>query len=166
MGLAHDELHLRQVTRADAPLLLAWRNDPATREASRQTALVAKHEHEAWLAGVLASAERVIRIAECAGRPVGVVRADRLCQGWELSWTVAPAARGQGIGRRMLTMFAATLEGPLVATMRRGHVASAKMAAAAGFTLGDRELTVLTDDQLISVIIRRDRRRHITAFEG
>jgi RimJ/RimL family protein N-acetyltransferase len=125
-------ISLRPATSEDVYLLFAWRNDPKTRAASRQTAPVAWSEHSAWLESVLASPDRVIRIAEMRGHAVGVVRADRSPSGWELSWTVAPEARRSGVGRNMVRSFAAILEGPLRAVIRKRHPASAKVAAAAG----------------------------------
>src|SRR5262249_32676624 len=125
-------LILRPVTIADAGLLHGWRNDPETRRNSRKGNVVQWSDHQAWLAAVLASSNWVIRIAEEEGNPVGVVRAERLSHGWELSWTVAPHARGRGIGRMMLRMFVGGLNGPLVAIIRRDNIASAEIAAAIG----------------------------------
>ena len=133
-------LRLRPAGRADAPLLYAWRNDPDTRLASHATDPIAWSDHVAWLDASLASADRLLRIAEVDGEPVGVVRADRSPGGWELSWTVAPRARSRGIGRRMLCAFVEGLDGRLFASIRRDNVPSAKMAAAAGFVrVGDAE---------------------------
>jgi RimJ/RimL family protein N-acetyltransferase len=117
---------------ADAPLLHAWRNDPQTRRASRRSDVVPWAEHEAWLVHVIASLDRVIRVAEEDGRAVGVVRADRSATGCELSWTVAPEARGRGIGQRMLKKFAASLDGRLIAVIRKDSAGSAKIATAVG----------------------------------
>ena len=133
-------LRLRPAGRADAPLLYAWRNDPETRLASHATDPIAWSDHVAWLGASLASPDRRLRIAEVDGEPVGVVRAARSSDGWELSWTVAPRARSRGIGRRMLRAFVESLDGPLCATIRRDNAASAKIAAAAGFVrVGDAE---------------------------
>ena|SRR5687767_11114704 len=126
---------LRPASPADADLLLAWRNDPQSRIASRNAACVTPDEHQRWLSRTLASADHKLMIAEDCGKPAGVVRADRIAQGWELSWTVAPEARGRGVGRQMLTAFVATLDGRLVATIRRGNAASSRMASAAGLSL-------------------------------
>ena len=41
------------------------------------------------------------------GVPVGTVRADHSKGVYELSWTVAPAARGQGVAKEMVAMAAA-----------------------------------------------------------
>jgi RimJ/RimL family protein N-acetyltransferase len=125
-------LSLRAVSMADARLLLAWRNDPVTRSASRNGDRVGRDEHEAWLTRMLASADHVIRIAEADGAPVGVVRADRSNDGWKLSWTVAPQARGRGFGSRMLVCFVRSLDGRLLAVIRKDNAGSRKIAAAAG----------------------------------
>jgi UDP-2,4-diacetamido-2,4,6-trideoxy-beta-L-altropyranose hydrolase len=136
-GLEHGHIGsiiLRPATFADAALLLAWRNDPQSRLASRNTALVQPEEHTAWLSRTLASGDRKLMIAESGGKPAGVVRADRIAQGWELSWTVAPEARGRGVGSQMLVMFVAGLEGRLHATIRKDNGASRRMALAAGLS--------------------------------
>jgi RimJ/RimL family protein N-acetyltransferase len=126
-------LTLRPATTADARLLHEWRNDPKSRQASRNTAFVPWPEHCEWLAAVLVSPHHIMRIAEEDGKPLGMVRADRRDQGWELSWTVAPQARKKGIGHAMLQQFVAVLDGRLTAVIRKDNVASARIAAAAGF---------------------------------
>jgi RimJ/RimL family protein N-acetyltransferase len=114
-------------------MLLDWRNDAATRSNSRNSGLINFEQHNAWLSGILASADHIIRIAEAGGRPIGVVRADRIAGGWELSWAVAPQARGRGLGSRMLRSFTASLDGRLLATVRKDNFASARIAGTAGF---------------------------------
>ena len=88
---------MRPATKADARLLHEWRNDPEARRASRNMDWVPWEVHEAWLARMLESPACMIRIVEEGGRPAGVVRAERSGDHWELSWTVAPSARGRGI---------------------------------------------------------------------
>jgi RimJ/RimL family protein N-acetyltransferase len=126
------ELRLRPATMSDARMLHAWRNDECTRLASRSAAQIDWQTHVDWLTRTLASPERTIRIAEESGRQVGVVRAERGPNGWELSWTVAPEARGRRIGARMVKLFADSLDGRITAVIRRGHSASERIAAAAG----------------------------------
>jgi RimJ/RimL family protein N-acetyltransferase len=125
-------LVLRPAAMVDAPLLHEWRNDPEARKNSRQGGVVSWETHQAWFASALASPQYAIRIVEEQGKPVGVVRAERFARGWELSWTVAPDARGRGVGRRMLAQFVRTLDGRLVAEIRTGNAPSARIAAAAG----------------------------------
>jgi RimJ/RimL family protein N-acetyltransferase len=129
------ELRLRPATVNDAQLLHVWRNDPQTRSASRNTSPISFSEHELWLSESLASPDRLMFIVEdVTATAVGLVRADRAADGWELSWMVAPGAHGRGIGSRMVLMFAANMEGRISAVIRRGHVASERIAAAAGLS--------------------------------
>lgn len=96
-------LTVREATEADAELLLRWRNDPATRQWSRSADEVAWDDHVDWLRRVLSSADRLLFVAERNGAPVGTVRFDReTATSWEVSITVAPECRGQGLSSRLL----------------------------------------------------------------
>lgn len=82
---------------------MAWRNDPATRDASGQQDLIAAEDHERWLAAVLADETRDLLVGELAGRPIGQVRFDGRRDGRrEISVALAPTARGRGIGRNLI----------------------------------------------------------------
>jgi RimJ/RimL family protein N-acetyltransferase len=95
---------LRPARAGDAPLLLAWRNDPDTRRWSFSDAVVAPDAHAAWLAARLRDPETLLLVAEEDGAPVGQVRLDREEGGvGVVSITVAPEARGRGLGLAMLT---------------------------------------------------------------
>jgi UDP-2,4-diacetamido-2,4,6-trideoxy-beta-L-altropyranose hydrolase len=127
-------LHLRPATAADAALLLAWRNDEATRLASHNTEPVHPEDHARWIDALLRNPARRLFIAEASGEPVGSVRADRDEDGscHELSWTVAPAARGRGIGACMVRLLLAEVSGPVRAEVKPGNPASVRIAEAAG----------------------------------
>lgn len=133
------DIRLRPATLADADLLLAWRNDPATRAASRDGGEVARPTHLEWLAATLASESRQLYVCEQDGRPVGTLRCDWSGGECELSWTVAPEARGRGIGQRCVALLAAEIAAPLRATVKAGNDASARIAMAAGMVLEGRE---------------------------
>lgn len=98
---------------------------------------------------MLASTDHLVQIAELDRVPAGVMRAARTPEGWELSWTVAPNVRGQGIGSRMLKAFTARLSGRMIAVIHHDNVASARMATAAGF-----EVAGTAPDQNFNVWIR------------
>ena len=66
----------RPAVMADADLLLAWRNDSATRSQSINTDIVERSAHLAWLKSSLSTPNRQLSIAEVEGKPVGTVRAD------------------------------------------------------------------------------------------
>ncbi len=131
----NNRLTLRPACHRDAELLLAWRNDPSTREASHSTAMVQPEQHAFWMAQTLAGADRRLMIAELDGKPIGTVRADRSQGCWELSWTVAPQARGRGLAKRMVAMMALQIDEPIRAEIKTGHAASIRVAESAGMEL-------------------------------
>lgn len=132
--LEGDALKLRPATIDDADLLFAWRNDALTREASHGTAPVARDEHFAWLTRTLGDPRRKLFVAEVNGVPVGTVRSDFADGVCELSWTVAPSARGRGVGQRMVAQLAAGIAEPIRAEVKAGNAASVRIAVHAGMT--------------------------------
>ena len=134
----NDETTLKPATMDDADLLFAWRNDPATRQASHTTAPVQRSEPREWLSRSLGNPARRLYIAEEGGIPVGTVRADFADGVWELSWTVAPNARGRGVAKRMVAALARAIADPIRAEVKATNAASARIAEHAGMHL-DRE---------------------------
>jgi UDP-2,4-diacetamido-2,4,6-trideoxy-beta-L-altropyranose hydrolase len=126
---------LRRVLPQDATMLFEWRNDSATIAASRETVPVSSSEHSCWFETALGDPDRQIYIGEYEGTPVGTVRVDRRADGQEVSWTVAPAARGKGIGKAIVKLVADTLVGRIYADVKTGNAASAAIAEHAGMTL-------------------------------
>jgi RimJ/RimL family protein N-acetyltransferase len=108
-GPATGPLRVRPATEDDAALLLAWRNDPGVRGWSRSSEEIPRSAHEAWLRTVLADPDRhlLVLVRAADGEPVATTRYDRLGGGsdrsrWEVSITVAPGMRGQGLGSATL----------------------------------------------------------------
>jgi len=105
-------LQVRAATEDDAALLLAWRNDPEVRGWSRSSDEIPREAHEAWLRTVLADPDRhlLVVVRPPGGEPVATTRYDLLDGGaesgdrsrWEVSITVAPGMRGQGLGSATL----------------------------------------------------------------
>ncbi|MGH3546316.1 MAG: GNAT family N-acetyltransferase [Mycobacteriales bacterium] len=98
------QIAVRRATEADSATMFAWRNDPATRAASRNTAAVSWERHQQWLASVLNDKARELLIVEHLGEPVAVLRFDQAAdvrQGrppeWEISMNLAPERRGHGL---------------------------------------------------------------------
>jgi RimJ/RimL family protein N-acetyltransferase len=118
-GPAAARLRLRPATADDASALWHWANDPVTRAASGNRAPLAWEAHLAWLNDRLASPRAIVLIAELdEGRPVGTIRFET-ADGWSrarLSYGLAPASRGQGLGRRLLEQG--------IAEFRRSHPAA------------------------------------------
>lgn len=129
----------RKATVEDADLLLRWRNDPETRAASRNMEMIEFDDHVKWLNQVLADPHRHLFVVDVDGEPIGTIRADDgPDDATELCWTVAPEAREQGYGKRMLGEFLKHpgLAGKKVwAEIKTDNPASAKMVSDSGFRL-------------------------------
>ena len=121
-------MRLRPATAADAELLLEWRNDPDTRKSSIETEKVKKVEHISWLSSVLDSRDRQLLIAEEKGGAVGTIRADLSDGVYQLSWTVAPDARGRGLGKQMVAMVARRITAPIGAQVKSDNTSSVLIA--------------------------------------
>ena len=129
------EVILRAATIDDAERLLQWRNDAATRAASREQGPVDPSVHREWVERVLGDRDRVLMIAEVSHAAVGTVRADRDDTGWKLSWTVSPDSRGRGYGKPMVRQFMEQLSGSVWAEIRVGNEASIRIAEGVGMAL-------------------------------
>lgn len=129
-----DRIQFRPARATDAELLLAWRNDVATRAASRGTAEVTAGEHSAWLAARLADPTVDLLIAEVEGIPIGTVRCEHDDGSGELSWTLAPSSRGRGLGSALLLGAVERYRDmTLWAVIHCDNLASRRMAQRAGF---------------------------------
>lgn len=137
-------MDLRPATIEDARLLFEWRNDPSTRTQMHSTGDFDFPSHLAWLERTLSNPARKLYVAEVEGCPVGTVRADAADGITELSWTVAPQARGRGLGTQMVQAFIATLDGPLRAEVKTGNIASRKIAESIGLRLESERDGLLT----------------------
>ena len=126
-------LHFRKATQGDSQRLFKWRNDPETRAQSLNTDSVPWADHKTWFEKTLSNPDRLLLIAEEEGIPVGTVRIDTKNGEHELSWTIAPDARGKGVGTRMVTQIVQETRKKLFAKIKPDNVASIKIAEKAGF---------------------------------
>ena len=101
-------LAIRPANAADEALLLAWANDPQTRANAFNPRPIAAAEHHRWLQRVLAepARHRLFILQHADGQALGQIRFDRrpdaAGDAWELSYALAPAARGQSLGTRLI----------------------------------------------------------------
>jgi len=91
-------LGYRPARNEDSDLLLAWRNEPDVRAASRVTDPVTPEEHASWLSASLANPNRLLFVVEQDGDPAGTVRIDREGRQAEISVTVTDNRRSAGLG--------------------------------------------------------------------
>ena len=139
----NENLFLRFAEFADAKLLLQWRNDEKTRSLSHNTGIITLEQHISWLKKVLSDSNRKLFVAEENGTPVGTVRADFDENIWELSWTVAPAFRGRGVAKAMVSLLASQISEPIRAEVKSGNIASVKVAENAGMSFEREEKGIL-----------------------
>ncbi len=130
----------REATEADAVLLLCWRNDPTTQAWSRNPRPIAPTEHLTWLRAVLRSKTRLLLIVETEEGPAGTVRFDQVSSGrWEVSLTMAPERRGDGLAGTMLAAAEAELRrrrptaDTLVANVHQDNQRSRALFSRAGY---------------------------------
>ena len=99
--------------------------------------LVSKEQHQAWLQAVITNPYRKLFIAYQGEQPVGTVRADYAAHTdrHELSWTVAPNARGKCVGKHMVKHLVETLNTKARAEIKEGNGSSIKIATHAGLHL-------------------------------
>jgi len=129
------ELTFRSATLDDAELLLKWRNNLETRLASINSDMISKEDHIKWFTKLITKNNIILLIAEKNNKPVGTIRIEIKNNIKELSWTVAPAQRGKGIGKLMLYEIVRQLNGNLIAKIKKENIPSVKMAEYAGFKL-------------------------------
>ncbi|WP_082143979.1 UDP-2,4-diacetamido-2,4,6-trideoxy-beta-L-altropyranose hydrolase [Nitratireductor soli] len=97
-------LVIRPAELGDETLLLEWANDPATRRNAFNLKPISADDYRNWFRARLQdTASCVFYIAETElGFPVGQIRFDQKEPSWEISYSIGPAYRGRGLGRKML----------------------------------------------------------------
>jgi len=130
-----NELFMRKAVETDSDLLLEWRNDPITRQASINHQVVSLEEHQKWFYQASNNPKIKLFIIEQHNDPIGTVRAVQKENGWELSWTVSPNYRGKGLAKRMVASILNELSGNLMAKVKKENIASQKVALFLGMKL-------------------------------
>lgn len=120
-------MELRRATMDDMLDVLAWRNDSVA-VAMSKTGAVDEAQHCAWFPGAIANRNRLLLIAEEAGRKLGMVRFDSSSDAWVVSINLAPEARKQGLGHGVLTQAIAMFGySPLRAEIKADNFASIRV---------------------------------------
>jgi len=129
-------LTIRPATEDDAHRLFEWANDPGTRANSFNGDPIQWDTHTAWLAAILNDPQRSLYILE-APTPAGVVRLDRGATGVEVSITIAPDRRGEGLAKAALKAICVPLTVPQLAWIKPRSEASRRAFVGAGFVLAE-----------------------------
>ena len=138
---------LRPVKWADAKTLFDWQQDPGIRAASLVGAEVTWEGHCQWLGKRLRDPRCFLFMAESDGKLLGTIRLESSAEHGELviSIAVAPEARGQGWGKRLLAetkKVASTLalSERIRALVRCDNPASRRCFEQSGYRLANEEL--------------------------
>ena len=134
-----NKLTVSEARPGDARDLFDWRNDQFTRDMSLHSDIIPWQQHEQWFSSVLGDTNRDIYIFSDGQIKVGMGRIDRHDGEAELSWMVAPMARGKGYGARIVKWLFEREALPKIAKIKSENAASIKIAESVGFRL-EREL--------------------------
>ncbi|MBD5483106.1 MAG: UDP-2,4-diacetamido-2,4,6-trideoxy-beta-L-altropyranose hydrolase [Lachnospiraceae bacterium] len=104
--------YFRNVKEADKELLFTWANDAETRRQSFSSAPITWDEHTAWFARTQADTDSphwILMVCDEErgdAQPAGVLRLTRDQDGaaYRISYSIAPAWRGHGLGSLLLTL--------------------------------------------------------------
>ena len=98
------DITYRLATNEDSSDLFNWRNDPVTREMSRNTDSIPWESHEKWYEKALADFRKKILIAENSEGKIGMVRFDYqdIPNSAEININLNPAFRGRGLAQPIL----------------------------------------------------------------
>jgi RimJ/RimL family protein N-acetyltransferase len=145
MQKKEEYMKLRKVQINDWKILLDWRNDIETRRNSHNMELVKEDDHKKWLKSVLENKSRELFIALENKQPCGTVRVDfdEQQKTYELSWTISPYFRGQGIGKKMVRSLTEKMDEKIRAEIKKGNIPSVKIAEYAGLTFKKEENGIL-----------------------
>lgn len=95
-------LYLRRATIEDAKDVLAWRNDPKTRENSFTKDEISLESHMKWFENKLRQESCFMYILMEDDKKVGNIRVDVEGFEGEISYMIAPEYRGKGYGKKII----------------------------------------------------------------
>lgn len=134
------QMNIRPAEPKDSLDILRWRNDSLTRLMSRNQHIIELEEHTQWYANVLSYPNRILLIGELANQSLGMVRFDHLehSNQWEISITLAPEFRSQGLSKELLTIAIAYFRSKfeheeIIAEIKESNQASKKLFTGIGF---------------------------------
>ncbi len=102
-------LFLRNATIEDAQDVFNWRNDPTTRANSFNKDEIDLESHMLWFGKRLGRENTLMYILMNGNKKVGNIRIDIEGTTGEISYMIAPEARGKGYGKKILALLEKTL---------------------------------------------------------
>lgn len=140
-------LFLRYATIEDARDVFDWRNDPVTRENSFNKDELDLESHMLWFGKRLGRENTLMYIMMNKDKKVGNIRIDIEGTTGEISYMIAPDARGKGYGKKILALLEQTLSGSeagekitaLSGSVLKGNKASCRCFLSNGYTQTEEE---------------------------
>lgn len=133
-------MNIRPAEPKDSLDILYWRNDPLTRLMSRNQEIIELEKHAHWFANALNNPRKILLIGEVAKQASGMVRFDQLnySNTWEISITLAPECRNQGLSKILLKLAIANFRSrfndvEIIAEIKTTNQASKKLFMGMGF---------------------------------
>ena len=140
-------LFLRNATIEDAQDIFNWRNDPDTRANSFNKDELDFESHMLWFGKRLGRENTLMYILMNGKTKVGNIRIDIEGTTGEISYMIAPEARGKGYGKKILTLLEKTLSeseageriNRLSGSVLKGNRASCRCFIANGYVQSEEE---------------------------
>lgn len=138
-------LNCRLITHHDFNDILRWRNDPISRQMSKQKHFISRDEHSIWFEEFLNDPKSIGFLGTQNKDKVGVVFFRVLQRHVRVSINICPNHRGKRLGGQLLRVCLKefiNLSHPidcLIAEIRNKNLASIKMFTSIGFTLCNEE---------------------------
>ncbi|WP_022765726.1 GNAT family N-acetyltransferase [Butyrivibrio sp. XPD2006] len=140
-------LFLRNATIEDAQDVFNWRNDPTTRANSFNKDEIDLESHMLWFGKRLGRENTLMYILMNGNKKVGNIRIDIEGTTGEISYMIAPEARGKGYGKKILALLEKTLSeseageriNRLSGSVLKGNRASCRCFLANGYSETEQE---------------------------
>ena len=121
-----NNITLRPAVLEDTKMLLDWENGESPSSTSYITDVTHINDHVVRLSTLPQTSNCQLFIAEEHGRAIGAVRGDFLNGVWDISWTVAPDAKGCGLAKTMVSTLMSYINSPSRAEVKENIIASIK----------------------------------------
>lgn len=145
-----NSIALRLASQDDCRQLFEWRNDPTTVAMSLVSEPVAWEDHVRWFESVLANPARHLLVASNGEDSFGTVRFDDIDDTAEISITVSPEKRGQGVGGLLLELAATWAKEELGLNRILAQIKATNPASIAIFKKSGYEIT--SDGDVLSLV--------------
>ncbi len=138
------KLRARPARAADETHLLLWVNDPDTRRSSFSPEPISAESHHVWFLDRLGKMQECpLYVIETSNEtPIGQARLDRVEGGYRISYSLARAFRGRGLGRPLITVALSEFrqdhpDGELTAEVKADNLPSRRIFEALGFSVAE-----------------------------